>query len=1820
MSHNPQTWNKTHVVRSGSSDPDVRCRITITTKLSNVIIFQNVLDITMYRFAQVYKVKHLKQQLVNGLSQFKCVLVDIPKPPCRLISATVDGIRREKFKDNIIQLLNKFSGYCEECTVSRQAYKIFKDSDFLFTVIANRGSKVDIVYCKDDYIEWAVILEGCSEKQKLDLMLLLDNVNQTRYILNGNEISIITSPNNTDFILDICHNFDNGGCTMIYRGTSNESHVNTNITIHGNDSEEQSTLSSNSESEDGHSQRKSPSSLNTEPEDMTMRNDTNVPSTTLLEATGGAGPEPENWVVVNHLENGEDTSLDQKKDIGDETNKEDKNRLSSTIPVTTNYLNTDGEDLKRIDLIYLELFNKRKQIQDKILHFLSQSGYNKGLSFNEDGSIKPPLNNQEFFALNVAIRKYLDIKMVSLKQYNLSDSWFDSMNVIENNIVVERREPHIVIVGLKDIVERVLVNLRQYKRKVGVCTEGHQQIETNRAAEGTEYFGLYHIGINCPLECEYICKAGDHLLYELQKTYSCFIDIQPLVTGTKEIHFANWIYKSKEAGHIEIPLIIGDHRTLPDQSDILVLEQNQTDQSYESGQQSSDNLAHYRIMPDSSKQHLEDRVKKGKYKTLILLMDKTTKKETVSFFLKACKDWTKRIYLPMKSRPQVNCYLLQTLFEKGELKYGGQDTLEDVQHHQPCKGHYIEMKIGQINNQNVDVIVDVVESQTLPHRYDIKTVKVSDKPFQYKIELNVPPYRFDSSSPIIRVALMVNACLREVSEKKLASIAFPVLCMGHVGYPVNLVAKSMMETIDEFFKFHNDTSLCHVMIVIHEHGTRSEEVFCAENLSRIKAGRMAGDTIHRVNIEIAGDKLKKEKIEKAINNIIEKKEIPVTVDDVSSKRREENMAAIRSCAIEKRDGTHESRCVIIEYTAKELGMANVKNVLVPNLKAEIQPLCVVSPFQDNVYKAFLAFGSKKVKDEACALIKKKYETSKFIDMPASQEVLTPVIHRVNVHIQGCNALKKGLQDASGVYTMSTNGEVFIEGCPQQIELAKIMLQEKYGKKYNQNTGLQPVQVEPCSVKTYKFRALKCLFGQDKMKMICGDVKEVDGETHFILPKDSKDKLVEDLEDLMYRIRHEEIDVNDNKIEEAKRYRTNHAHMDTVYVEFDTKTSSIHILGEDYVEVELVSYQAKVAVGIIKLTNKKQESARTDEYTPTTPPVKLAPPVIQERIFYTKCKNLTVCVKKSDITRLDVDVIVNAANGMMKHGGGVARFIATAGGDELERQCRRYIDDNGELPVTGICKTTGGNMICKQVYHAVGPCWYDYSNKPDCEDDLCKTIVRCLVEADQDGFQSIAIPSISSAIFGVPKNICAHMYAKAVKSFDAVYPVSNLREIYFVDVIDGMVSMVQTGFDMFFTQGDDDDLIKEEIERFIKGITCKAAEQQSGEEITDNKPPEFSMIAVTKEVDNKPYITCSLQSIITLHIYQAAVLLTNTDSITTWEDTAMTNFKASAKKIINAAGDVYKEERSKLKSDGDFKAGSVLTTSAGCLPYQHIYHLISSLKPDRRDLDVLMDNLVKEISMTTDTSVTIDIGNIDADVLFTSIVNLFKTAKPSTLKEIHLVAESEDKIKKLHSNYEYYIKQLGGIIKKSDINCSICLEEMSVFKTLPCGHTFCEPCVDAAIAQNPVCPICRSNAYGEIQKGNQPDGKMEHHILHAHLEGFSHCDTIEIIYSFNDGIQSANHPRPGYPFKGKTETAYLPDNMEGREILKLLKLAFDKRLIFTVSPDVTSSSGREFVTWSNIPHKTRQDGGPENNGYPDPDYLNEVKKALHTRGVIIQNTN
>ena len=126
---------------------------------------------------------------------------------------------------------------------------------------------------------------------------------------------------------------------------------------------------------------------------------------------------------------------------------------------------------------------------------------------------------------------------------------------------------------------------------------------------------------------------------------------------------------------------------------------------------------------------------------------------------------------------------------------------------------------------------------------------------------------------------------------------------------------------------------------------------------------------------------------------------------------------------------------------------------------------------------------------------------------------------------------------------------------------------------------------------------------------------------------------------------------------------------------------------------------------------------------------------------------TIELVQGDITELDTDAIVNAANAQLQLGGGVAGAIRRKGGPAVQAEC----DAHGPIRVGEAAITTGGSLKARRVIHAVGP-----RMGIDTPEDklLADATLNSLKLADKHGLKSIAFPAISTGIFGYPIQRCA----------------------------------------------------------------------------------------------------------------------------------------------------------------------------------------------------------------------------------------------------------------------------------------------------------------------------------------------------------------------------------------------------------------------------------------------------------------------------------
>ncbi len=122
----------------------------------------------------------------------------------------------------------------------------------------------------------------------------------------------------------------------------------------------------------------------------------------------------------------------------------------------------------------------------------------------------------------------------------------------------------------------------------------------------------------------------------------------------------------------------------------------------------------------------------------------------------------------------------------------------------------------------------------------------------------------------------------------------------------------------------------------------------------------------------------------------------------------------------------------------------------------------------------------------------------------------------------------------------------------------------------------------------------------------------------------------------------------------------------------------------------------------------------------------------------------------DITQLDVDAIVNAANEALVPGGGVCGAIHRAAGPELAEACARI----GRCPTGGARITPGFALKARHVIHAVGPVWQGGTED---EADLLASAYRCSLDlAKRHGLASIAFPAISTGVYGYPAGPAAEI--------------------------------------------------------------------------------------------------------------------------------------------------------------------------------------------------------------------------------------------------------------------------------------------------------------------------------------------------------------------------------------------------------------------------------------------------------------------------------
>lgn len=165
------------------------------------------------------------------------------------------------------------------------------------------------------------------------------------------------------------------------------------------------------------------------------------------------------------------------------------------------------------------------------------------------------------------------------------------------------------------------------------------------------------------------------------------------------------------------------------------------------------------------------------------------------------------------------------------------------------------------------------------------------------------------------------------------------------------------------------------------------------------------------------------------------------------------------------------------------------------------------------------------------------------------------------------------------------------------------------------------------------------------------------------------------------------------------------------------------------------------------------------------------------------------IRQGDLTEMDVDAIVNAANNDLQLGGGVAGAIRRKGGPEIQAEC----DEIGTIPVGGAAITSGGKLKARHVIHAAS---MQLGGRTSAQ-SLRSSTAHSLRIAAQNGLKSIAFPAVGTGIAGFPLRDCAEiMLRESAKHLAGATPVEKIFFVLFdreaLDVFEQAFSELLSG--------------------------------------------------------------------------------------------------------------------------------------------------------------------------------------------------------------------------------------------------------------------------------------------------------------------------------------------------------------------------------------------------------------------------------------------
>ncbi len=165
----------------------------------------------------------------------------------------------------------------------------------------------------------------------------------------------------------------------------------------------------------------------------------------------------------------------------------------------------------------------------------------------------------------------------------------------------------------------------------------------------------------------------------------------------------------------------------------------------------------------------------------------------------------------------------------------------------------------------------------------------------------------------------------------------------------------------------------------------------------------------------------------------------------------------------------------------------------------------------------------------------------------------------------------------------------------------------------------------------------------------------------------------------------------------------------------------------------------------------------------------------KEIHYSLPHTISLILKQGDLTLEKVDIIVNAANRHLQHGGGIAGAIVRRGGSIIQQESDQWIQQHGLVDHHSPAVTGCGVLSCRYIFHAVGPIW----GSGDEENKLHQAIQGCLLKMDVLQLQTIAFPALSTGIYAFPIDLAAKIFIQTFRHYATEHPLTGMQEIRLV---------------------------------------------------------------------------------------------------------------------------------------------------------------------------------------------------------------------------------------------------------------------------------------------------------------------------------------------------------------------------------------------------------------------------------------------------------